>query len=518
MLLLPPHPFVVRLLSRWRAARRPSSRPRRHRLELELLEDRLVLDGTGVPPPPPPPPPPSPSPNGPVAVNDNWGYMTDSPTPVLVLLNDTDPNPGATLDPSTVTIITPPQHGLALPDPTTGAVLYTPNYLLPPGLPPGQAPPAVTDSFTYTVRDSLGLVSNVATVRVNPVSPVGIGPIVPQPDFANTVTLQPTSVNVIQNDQVNDGSAADPHSVTVVTPPAHGSAVVNPNTGVITYTPDFGFVGFDTITYSVKTTAGGGPGSTYVDFAVYPEAPRVQPDPLGGTMLVVDGTANNDVIRFDRGHKDGSVMVTINGVTSGPFYPTSRIVAFGYAGDDQITASARIKMPVWIDGGSGNDFIGGGGGPNLLMGGSGNDILIGGNNRDVLIGGTGQDILLGRGGDDILISGSTSFDSNQTALAAIMSEWTSHDSYAVRVGDLTGVTGPSFSNRLNGNVFLVPATIQSDSGGNVLAGGGGRNLYFTSNSTGTPDLVIDHSHHDHDGDRLERLLDFGDWDDGDHGS
>ncbi|MBW7675732.1 T9SS type B sorting domain-containing protein [Chryseobacterium chendengshani] len=40
-----------------------------------------------------------------------------------------------------------------------------------------------------------------------------------------------------------------PSTVQIVTPPANGTAIINPTTGVIGYVPNFGFVGTDTITY-----------------------------------------------------------------------------------------------------------------------------------------------------------------------------------------------------------------------------------------------------------------------------
>jgi hypothetical protein len=479
MLTVSPRTLFARL-RRLRAVCQHAGRPRRYHPKLELLEDRLVLDGTGVTPPPPANAPPPPSPHGPVAVRDDWGYQIDSPTPVPVLQNDTDPNSGATLDPSSVTVVTPPQYGQALPDPSTGIILYTPNALLPGGSGQGFR----SDTFTYYMRDSLGLVSNVATVQVNPVSPVGGGDIVPQPDFGNTVTLAPVSVDVLSNDQVNDGSAADPNSVTVTSPPSHGVVSVDHTTGAVTYVPNFGFVGVDAIGYSVKTTAGHGPGQTFVVFAVYPEAPRVQPDPFGGgTMLVVDGTSGNDVIRFFPGHNPGDIMVTINGVTKGPFQPTSRIVAFGYGGNDRITAAPTIKLPVWIDGGPGNDFIQGGGGTNVLLGGAGNDVLIGGLGRDLLIGGAGRDVLMGNGGGDILIAGSTSYDNNQAALGGIVQLWTSGLSYAQRVSDRVGV-----------GAILNAQTVQADNGLNVMTGGGSHDLYFAATTGKTLDILTNWPH------------------------
>ena len=58
--------------------------------------------------------------------------------------------------------MTPPRFGTALPDPSTGNILYTPSTI----------PASQTDTFTYQVRDTLNLVSNVATVTLSPVGDV----------------------------------------------------------------------------------------------------------------------------------------------------------------------------------------------------------------------------------------------------------------------------------------------------------------------------------------------------------
>jgi hypothetical protein len=208
----------------------------------------------------------------------------------------------------------------------------------------------------------------------------------------------------------------------------------------------------------------------------------------------VDGTPQGDTIDIYRGHHDHDVMVTENGVTSGPFQPTSRIVVFGYGGNNQITVAPDVRVPAWLDGGNGNNLLIGGGGNNVLIGGAGNDALIGG--RDLLIGGSGKDVLLGMGGGDILISGSTSFDSNQVALAAIMSEWTSHDNYEQRVDDLTDAPdpGPAFGQRLNGNYFLDATTIQNDDISNLVIVGPGQNLLFVNDRGPNADIVVRFDH------------------------
>ena len=84
-------------------------------------------------------------------------------------------------------------------------------------------------------------------------------------------------------------------------------------------------------------------------------------------------------------------------------------------------------------GGTGNDTLIAGIGNDVLVGGSGNDVLMGGTGKNLLIAGGGADNVVGGTNQDLIIGGSTTYDNNLTALAAIMAEWTSADTYAVRI-------------------------------------------------------------------------------------
>ena len=89
----------------------------------------------------------------PVAVNDAATTNKNTAVTINVLANDSDPD--GTINPTTVTIVSGASHGTTSVNPTTGAVTYTPaaNYVGP-------------DSFTYKVKDNLGVDSNVATVSI----------------------------------------------------------------------------------------------------------------------------------------------------------------------------------------------------------------------------------------------------------------------------------------------------------------------------------------------------------------
>ena len=89
----------------------------------------------------------------PVANNDDATVGASESVNIAVLANDTDVN--GNINPASVAIVTRPTGGTATPN-ANGTVTYT------------NTNPAVgTDTFTYTVADAGGLVSNVATVSVD---------------------------------------------------------------------------------------------------------------------------------------------------------------------------------------------------------------------------------------------------------------------------------------------------------------------------------------------------------------
>jgi hypothetical protein len=103
-----------------------------------------------------------------------------------------------------------------------------------------------------------------------------------------------------------------------------------------------------------------------------------------------------------------------------------------------------------------------------------------------LIGGLGADILHGGAGDDILIGGTTSYANgsvNLTALAAIMAEWTSANSYATRVANIQNGTG------LNNPYKLDSTTVFNDAGAVDQLFGEGDTDWFLVSIGDTNDAV-----------------------------
>jgi uncharacterized repeat protein (TIGR01451 family) len=169
--------------------------------------------------------------NPPEAGPDDVVTPPGTPITVVVLANDTDADPGDTLGLAGVTVA--PAHGTAILQGQD--VRYTPTggYLGP-------------DTFTYRVCDTAGLCDTaIVTVTVGN-APNAVA------DAAVTPAGVPVDVDVDAND-------VDPNNLAttvtgVVTPPAHGSAVLQGN-GDIRYTPAPGYFGPDTFTYRICNTS-----------------------------------------------------------------------------------------------------------------------------------------------------------------------------------------------------------------------------------------------------------------------
>jgi hypothetical protein len=122
-------------------------------------------------------------------------------------------------------------------------------------------------------------------------------------------------------------------------------------------------------------------------------------------------------------------------------------------------AAGSVTNIVIVRGGSGNDTLTGSGG-NILIGGGGTNILTdaysgtAASGRSLLIGGSGPSNLTSGSAGDILIGGTTSYDTNDAALAALLAEWQSADAYNTRFYRLEGRQ----SGGLNGSYHLVWGT------------------------------------------------------------
>lgn len=231
------------------------------------VQDQFVVTVTAKPNAPP------------NAVNDSRSTPEDTPVNIDVLANDSDPD-GDALDKSSLTVVVAPKNGSF--SISNGVVTYTPNANF-----------FGSDSFTYTVKDSQGATSNVATVTIT-VTSVNDAPVAVN-DAATTNEDVPVQISVLSNDSDVDGSLVN-SSVTIKTGPSHGTAAVNTSTGIVTYTPAANYFGTDTFTYTVRDNGGATSNTATVTVTVSPvnDAPVVvnaitdRSLSLGGGALTID--------------------------------------------------------------------------------------------------------------------------------------------------------------------------------------------------------------------------------------
>jgi hypothetical protein len=263
----------------------------------------------------------------PVAANDTYTVSDNMPTALDILANDTDQS--GSIVPTSVVITTAPQHGTIGIDPNSGAVTYTPTagYL-------------GTDSFQYKVADSTGAVSNIATVSLT----IALAPPVATGDTATTAENTPVTIDELANDNGIDAVLV-PGSVAIVTPPAQGTATVDPTTGAITYTPGLNYVGSDTIQYTVKdgngtvsNTATISLSTTFVDYPPVAAGDNAATNPMTAVAINVlanDTDPNGDIapgsVAIGTGPSHGTIAVN----------PTTGVVTYSpaaeFSGTDSFT-------------------------------------------------------------------------------------------------------------------------------------------------------------------------------------
>jgi len=236
----------------------------------------------------------------PVAVDDVANTNEDVAVVINVLSNDSDSD--GVLVPSSVLVTSGPANGGTSVNTTTGAVTYTPNSQYN-GI----------DTFTYTVEDDSGAVSNAATVTVTVISvndpPVAVD------DAATTDEEVAVVINVLSNDSDSDGVLV-PSSVLVTGGPSNGGTSVNTTTGAVTYTPNSQYNGIDTFTYTVEDDSGAVSNAATVTVTVISvNDPPVAVNDAADTdeeVAVVINVLSND------SDSDGVLIPSSVLVTSGP--------------------------------------------------------------------------------------------------------------------------------------------------------------------------------------------------------
>jgi PKD repeat protein len=173
----------------------------------------------------------------PIAINDSDTVLEESTVATNVLNNDSDVD--GNIDPTTLSIVTGPTNGIAIPDPATGVITYTPNLNFDQ-----------VDSYDYQIcDDGSPLPSACATATVVITVTAVNDPPIAVDDTANTLEDVAVLIDVLAND--NNVDTNDTLAVTAVTQPANGTATINPDS-TVTYSPTLNFNGIDNFGYTVS--------------------------------------------------------------------------------------------------------------------------------------------------------------------------------------------------------------------------------------------------------------------------
>jgi len=184
---------------------------------------------------------------------------------------------------------------------------------------------------------------------------------------------------------------------------------------------------------------------------------------LSSTHATLDGGAGNNTLyggaagdlliggsNGGEGKQGNNVIIAGNGDNT--IYGNAVIGAEGSTGGNNLIVGGTGSDTIYGAYGSvqkkdGTPSTGGEGGRSLIVGGGGSDVIYGSQSIDGGEGGNGS----------IIVSGSTTL--GQSALLAVLNEWTSTRTAAERIANIEGVgTGP----RNNGNVFLQAGVTISD--------------------------------------------------------
>jgi cyclophilin family peptidyl-prolyl cis-trans isomerase len=316
----------------------------------------------------------------PVTVNGQASQPDNPVTITSASLSSTNPNGVLLIDTTQATQNQTSIISVTATDPTNGS--------------------KTTQSFVVTVSAYGGPTSGTGlTLNLRPYAN----------DSAPTVAKNTATQVQLNGVNGNPSGATSTLSYSLLTQPTHGTVTnFNPSTGTLTYTPDQGFVGTDTLTYQTSATAPSGttpaisvsnPGT--VTFAVGGENTGTV-NVVGNVLTVTPvprrdlGTNTIDVSQVPNSSSPTGLgyVVTVDGIPDTTAVSTAginKITVFGgKRARNKIVIDPSVTVPSVINGGQGYK--------NKLTGGSVETREHGWFGHSTLVGGSGPNQLIGRAG------------------------------------------------------------------------------------------------------------------------
>lgn len=230
--------------------------------------------------------------DSPVAINDSYNVNEDGSLAGNVLNNDTDIENNR---PFSAQLVAGPAHAGSFTLNADGTFSYIPT-----------ADYNGSDSFTYVTVDSLGAISNLATVSIA-IASINDAPIAQDVSFN---TNEDTPLNGIlgvgsdsQNGAPNENNT--PLTAQLIGGPAHASAFTLNADGSFSYNPQADFNGTDSFTYAIVDSLGAISNTATVSITIdsVNDAPIAQNDAFQGNE---DGSINGNVLLNDSDNQNGA--------------------------------------------------------------------------------------------------------------------------------------------------------------------------------------------------------------------
>lgn len=240
-----------------------------------------------------------------VVVNVVATVVVNTSTVLTPLANDTD----ADGDVLTIASVTAPTNGTATITGDAKGVTYTPT-----------AGYVGADAFSYMVIDGHGN-SAVGTVTI---AVVAQNSLIGTNDAVTTKVDNAKTIAVLENDHASNNANA--LTVTAVSAPAHGTAVITSDAKKITYTPVGGYIGADTFVYTVTEAGGTSATATVtITIAAKDDDDRHDKDDCKDGGWAALGFSNQGLC----------IAAANHGIKFGEFFPRGLFPIFGHHdGDD----------------------------------------------------------------------------------------------------------------------------------------------------------------------------------------
>jgi hypothetical protein len=284
--------------------------------------------------------------DAPTALNDIPAAVDEGGTAIFdLVVNDFDIDNA--LDLNSIAIIGAPANGSLIVN-GNGTVTYTHD-----------GSETISDSFSYTIADISGAISNIATVTIT------INPVNDAPSAVDDVQAvnEGNAINIdLAANDVDVDNALDLNSIVIVGAPVNGTVIVNGN-GTVDYTHDGSETSNDSFTYTIADISGVISNVATVNIVV--NSVNDSPTTIGITnVTLLEDPASSTTINLnnvfeDADNLDSDLTYSITGNTSiGLFTSTAVNAATGelvldYAanmsGSSQISVRATDPSGASVD-------------------------------------------------------------------------------------------------------------------------------------------------------------------------